>query len=72
MDWLKAHSAMQVDWRLKWLAVPHDRQTHILQGLLPSSPQQLLLQVDLLIGSSSNSKPPSNISSCSLANPYKV
>lgn len=26
MDWLEEHSPMQIDWRHKWLAVPHDGQ----------------------------------------------
>lgn len=31
MDWLKAHSLIQVDWHQKWLAVPHEGEIRILQ-----------------------------------------
>ncbi|CAD6256357.1 unnamed protein product [Miscanthus lutarioriparius] len=43
MDWLEEHSPMQVDWRRKWLAVPHDGQVRILQGLSPALPQHELI-----------------------------
>ena len=46
MDWLEAYSPMQVHWALKWLAIPYDGQTQVLQGLLPDEPKQLLLQIE--------------------------
>jgi len=45
MDWLEAYSPMQVHWALKWLAIPYDGKTQVLQGLLPDEPEQLLLQI---------------------------
>jgi hypothetical protein len=52
-----AHIPMQVDWRQKWLAVPYNGKTRVLQGLSSSSPQQLLLHIELVTASSSASKP---------------
>lgn len=49
MDWLEAYSPMQVDWRQKWLAVPYALLVRVLQGLAPSTPQQVLLHIDSLM-----------------------
>ena len=46
MDWLEAYSPMQVHWALKWLAIPYDGKTQVLQGLLPDEPGQLMLQIE--------------------------
>jgi hypothetical protein len=43
MDWLEAHSPMQLDWRQKWLSIPHEGQVHVLQGVASSVPHQVLL-----------------------------
>jgi len=48
MDWLEAHSLMQVDWRNKWLAVPYDGQVRVLQGLALAAPHQMLLHIEVL------------------------
>ncbi|CAO2192037.1 unnamed protein product [Urochloa humidicola] len=45
MDWLEAFSPMKVHWKLKWMAIPYQGSTVILQGLLPAVPEQLLAQV---------------------------
>jgi len=46
MDWLESYSPMQVHWALKWLAIPYEGQTQVLQGILPDAPEQLLLQIE--------------------------
>ena len=46
MDWLESYSPMQVHWALKWLAIPYQGQTQVLQGILPDEPDQLLLQIE--------------------------
>ena len=33
MDWLQAHSPMQVDWIKKWMIIPAGKQQHKLQGI---------------------------------------
>lgn len=48
MDWLESHSPMQVDWRAKWLAVPHNGQVQVLQGLSSTGPQQVLLHIEAM------------------------
>ena len=48
MDWLEAHSLMQVDWRNKWHAVPYDGQVQVLQGLALVAPHQMLLHIEAL------------------------
>jgi hypothetical protein len=61
MDWLEAHSPVQVDWRNKWLAVPYDGQIRVLQGIAPSLPQQMLLHIEVLPLLDSNDSTPSQI-----------
>jgi hypothetical protein len=46
MDWLKSFSPKQVHWLQKWLAIPYEGKTQILQGLTEDLPDQLLLQVE--------------------------
>jgi hypothetical protein len=38
MDWLMQHSPMQVDWAHKWLVIPFEGQSKLLQGDLTSLP----------------------------------
>jgi hypothetical protein len=45
MDWLEAHSPMQVHWCQKWLAIPYHGQFVLLQGLNSVSPSHLYLQI---------------------------
>lgn len=46
MDWLESFSPMQVHWRQKWLAIPYNGQTQLLQGQSSEAPAQILLQVE--------------------------
>lgn len=46
MDWLESHSPMQIHWLQKWLAIPYNGSVHILKGLLPDAPEQLLLHLE--------------------------
>ena len=45
MDWLATYSPMQIHWQEKWMAIPHNGQLTVLQGLPTSFPQQLLLHI---------------------------
>ena len=45
MDWLAAHSPMQIHWQDKWMAIPYKGQITVLQGLPTAFPQQLLLHI---------------------------
>jgi hypothetical protein len=36
MDWLEEFSPMQVHWKLKWMAIPYNGSTELLQGITPS------------------------------------
>lgn len=43
MDWLEAHSPMQVHRLQKWLAIPYQGQFVLLQGLDGVSPSHLYI-----------------------------
>lgn len=45
MDWLVQHSPMHVDWAHKWLSIPHNGTTSLLQGELQSLPPGTVVQV---------------------------
>jgi hypothetical protein len=45
MDWLMQHSPMQVDWAHKWLFIPFEGQSKLLQGDLTSLPPGSVIQV---------------------------
>eukprot|EP00267_Zea_mays_P041848 XP_020393779.1 uncharacterized protein LOC103628713 [Zea mays] len=45
MDWLEQFSPMMVDWKHKWLSIPHSGQTVILQGYEPLVPVGTILEV---------------------------
>lgn len=45
MDWLEAHSPMQVHRCQKWLAIPYHGQFVLLQGLNSVSPTHLYLHI---------------------------
>jgi len=45
MDWLSAHSPMQIHWQEKWMTITYQGQLTVLQGIPTSFPQQLLLHI---------------------------
>ena len=45
MDWLESFSPMTVHWQQKWLKIQYEDQMVVLQGLAPSSPDQVLVQL---------------------------
>lgn len=45
MDWLESFSPMHVHWQQKWLAIPYDSNTVVLQGLAPDFPKGVLMQL---------------------------
>lgn len=48
MDWLAAHSSMQVHWQEKLLAIPYQGKLTVLQGLPTSTLAQLLLHISAI------------------------
>jgi hypothetical protein len=51
MDWLEDFSPMTVHWQQKWMQIPYQGQSMLLQGVLPDRPEELLVQVCLLTDS---------------------
>jgi len=45
MDWLEAQSPMQVHWAHKWMLIPYEDSTALLQGYIPDSPEAVVLQL---------------------------
>jgi hypothetical protein len=45
MDWLEAYSPMQVHWKHKWLAIPYNGATTILQGITPVISEELIVHI---------------------------
>jgi hypothetical protein len=45
MDWLESFSPMQVHWKDKWLSIPYEGTSIVLQGDLADTPEALFLQV---------------------------
>lgn len=35
MDWLESFSPMKIHWKHKWMAIPYDGTTALLQGMVP-------------------------------------
>jgi hypothetical protein len=33
-DWLELHSPMEVHWSAKWLSIPYENRTAVIQGIL--------------------------------------
>lgn len=48
MDWLSAFSPMRVDLANKWLSIPYARDHVLLQGELPSTPANTVVQIILV------------------------
>jgi hypothetical protein len=44
MDWLEQFSPMKVHWNLKWMAIPYQGYTALLQGTLQPVPDAVLVQ----------------------------
>jgi len=49
MDWLEAHSPMKVHWKSKWLSVPSQNSTAILQGIIPQVPEEVIIHLCSLL-----------------------
>lgn len=45
MDWLEEFSPMKVHWKQKWMAVPYQGATAIIQGIRPAFHDELLVHV---------------------------
>jgi hypothetical protein len=45
MDWLEAFSPMQVHWRHKWMAIPYQGSTAMLQGITPKLVEEVIVHV---------------------------
>jgi hypothetical protein len=45
MDWLEMFSPMTVDWKHKWLSLPHSGSTVVLQGYQPLVPACTILEI---------------------------
>jgi len=45
MDWLESFSPMKVHWKLKWLSIPYQNSTILLQGILHQVPPLTLVQI---------------------------
>jgi hypothetical protein len=45
MDWLEMFSPMIVDWKHKWLSLPHSGSTVVLQGCQPLVPVGTILEL---------------------------
>lgn len=58
MDWLEAFSPMKVDWRCKWMSIPHGPSHVLLQGLLPNSDQSPLLHLCHIASSTNTADSP--------------
>lgn len=59
MDWLTAHSPMEIDWRYKWMSITYKDSQVILQGQLDSLPTSSVLQVEAVSISSTDDSSPS-------------
>lgn len=47
MDWLESFSPMKVHWKEKWLAIPYQGSTVVLQGMVNGYNQDLLVQLSV-------------------------
>lgn len=45
MDWLELYSPMQIHWKAKWLSLPYNGDTIILQGLTTPASSDLVVQL---------------------------
>jgi hypothetical protein len=45
MDWLEAFSPMQVHWRHKWMVIPYQGSTAMLQGITPKLVEEVIVHV---------------------------
>lgn len=45
MDWLESFSPMKVHWCHKWMVIPYQNSTPVLQGILPEFAEELLIQI---------------------------
>jgi hypothetical protein len=48
MDWLESYSPMKIHWKNKWMEIPYGNQLILLQGEVPETPENVLVQLCLL------------------------
>jgi hypothetical protein len=44
-DWLEQYSPMKVHWKAKWMAIPYDSETIVVQGILSQLDEGVVVQV---------------------------
>jgi hypothetical protein len=44
-DWLERYSSMKIHWADKWLSIPYDSSTAIIQGMLSELREGAVVQV---------------------------
>jgi len=45
MEWLETFSPMKVHWKQKWMSIPYQGTSIILQGLVPELPEHYVVEV---------------------------
>ena len=45
MDWLESFGPMKVHWKQKWMSIPYQGTSIILQGLVPELPEHYVVEV---------------------------
>ncbi|CAO2166027.1 unnamed protein product [Urochloa humidicola] len=45
MDWLESHSPMKIHWKQKWLAIPYQGSTALIQGISPDVPEGTIVEI---------------------------
>jgi hypothetical protein len=45
MDWLESFCPMQVHWKHKWMPIPYQGATTLLQGITPTVPEEVLVHI---------------------------
>jgi hypothetical protein len=48
MDWIEEFSPMKVHWRSKWMAIPYQGSTVVLQGFTHDDPEEIVVQVRMI------------------------
>jgi len=49
MDWLESFSPMKVDWKQKWLLIPYQGSTALLQGIQSSIPEFSVVKICVVL-----------------------
>lgn len=51
MDWLEEFSPMKVHWKHKWMAIPYEAATALLQGIVPAILNKLVVHICCVVAS---------------------